>query len=280
MIPNLSTTRSVAETLEDNGAALLIVPPAVACLTEELYAAADVYFDAAPEMKLRDRLADGYGYRPFGAEYSQSPDRPDPFESFTAGVATRDAVLETSGARSLNARMLSLFDALHEMLEDILWGFAERYGVGADTMTAFARGCRQWSCLQLNYSEPAVLAQTYIHETHEDGHLLSFASATAEGLEIDGGGGEFVPVTAAPPQLLVLPGEIVTLMTGGRIRPLFHRVRASKTVRRRYAVVHFADPDPRTCIPWVAAAINQGVDIGSRVLNNPARFGLEPLNLV
>jgi isopenicillin N synthase-like dioxygenase len=280
VIPNLSTNRSLAETLENDGAALLIAPPPVARLMEELYASSAVYFAASSEVKLRDHRAGGYGYRPFGAEYSQSPDRPDPFESFTAGDATRDAVFETSNARSLNAAMVSLFDALNEMIEDTLVGFAARYGVDADSMTAFARGCRKWSCLQLNYSEPAVLSQTFIHETHEDGHLLSFASATAEGLEIDGGGGEFIAVTAAPPRLVVLPGEIVTLMTGGRIRPLFHRVRASKAVRRRYAVVHFADPDPRTCTPWVAAAINQGIDIGSRILNNPARFGLAPLDLV
>lgn len=269
---------SLGAPLEADGGALLITSAPVAQLMDQLYAAAAVYFDAPHDAKLRDQRPRGYGYRPLGAEYSQSPGRPDPFESFTAGHATRGAIFGSASATYLNMQMVNLFDALHAIIAETLTGLAVRYGVAADAMRGFAKGCLRWSCIQLNYSEPAMLTQEFIHETHEDGHLLSLASATAEGLEIDVGGGEFVAVTAAPPRLLVLPGDILTLMTAGQVRPLFHRVRAVKSVRRRYAVVHFADPDPRTCIPWVFGAVNQGVDIGSRILANPARFGLEPLD--
>jgi hypothetical protein len=37
----------------------------------------------------------------------------------------------------------------------------------------------------------------------------------------------------------------------------------------------FADINPKLCQPWVSNEINRNVDIGSLVLKNPTRYGLE-----
>ena len=268
--------RRVAEEIESEGSAEWTVEKNIADLFTDVYGTAEAYFGQSASVKLHDQLAGGYGYRPFAAEYSQSPERLDPFESFTAGEATREASFELSLANELNVGMVKLFEELCDLASRILAGFADRYRVDEDTIAQFAQGCRAFSCLQLNYSEPSEVEEDYIHEEHEDGHILSFVSTTGPGLEIKTGG-QFISVTPIPPRLIIMPGDILSLLTGGNVRPLYHRVRAVRSLQRRYALVHFVDPDPRTCVPWNVTEMNRDVSIGERVLANPARFGLERL---
>ncbi len=82
-------------------------------------------------------------------------------------------------------------------------------------------------------------------------------------------------ITTAPNEVLVMPGEIVWLLSGGQIRPLHHRVRREPSCSERLALLFFGDINPRLCRPWVRADVNEGVDIGARVLTNAARFGLD-----
>ena len=71
-----------------------------------------------------------------------------------------------------------------------------------------------------------------------------------------------------------MPGEILWLLSGGQIRPLYHRVRREPGCSERLALLLFGDINPRLCWPWVHTDINEGVDIGARVLTNSNRFGL------
>ncbi|HEV7429443.1 MAG TPA: 2OG-Fe(II) oxygenase family protein [Thermoanaerobaculia bacterium] len=268
----------VAQVLQREGSAELVMQSGVSTLFTAVYVTAEKYFAEAETVKLRDRIAGGYGYRQFAAEYSQSPERPDPFESFTAGEATRNSDFATGIANQLNGEMVRLFDSLQLVVAEILAGLVFNYGLGTDFLTKFVRGCQAWSCLQLNYAEPQRAENDYIHEEHEDGHLLTLASSTSEGLEIKARGRGFVAVTPLPPSVLVMPGDILSLLTGGQIQPLYHRVRAVRSQRHRYALVHFVDPDPYTCSPWIVTEMNRNVDISQRILANPARFGLERLD--
>lgn len=237
--------------------------------------AAYPFFRAPLEEKNKNILPEELGYRPTGVEYSQSPDRPDPIESFTVDGRT-DAVLadcKTASARELYARMLDTFDIFDRIVEALTARLANT--LGGNSAGRMLRGAlRRWSCLQLNYSRPADAATTFINEAHEDGHTLTICCANEPGLEVQSAGGEFIPITTAPDQVLVMPGEIVWLLSGGQIQPLYHRVRREPSCSERLALLHFGDINPRLCRPWIHTDVNEGVDIGERVLTNATRFGL------
>ncbi len=75
-----------------------------------------------------------------------------------------------------------------------------------------------------------------------------------------------------------MPGEILSLLTGYRVQPLYHRVRNHPQVGRRYAMMYFANPNPSAGFrPWIANGTNAGIDIIQRSITNPIRYGLPPL---
>ena len=110
---------------------------------------------------------------------------------------------------------------------------------------------------------------------HEDGHLLTLAYATSEGLEVRQGDGDFSMITTASNQMVVMLGGIASLMTDGRLAPLYHRVRSFPTCAERTSVMFFADLAPELCQPWIAGKTNRLVDIGAHIRANPSRFGLQ-----
>src|SRR6185312_7685016 len=117
-----------------------------------------------------------------------------------------------------------------------------------------------WSCLQVNCA-PAVSARSLIHPTHEDGHLLTIGVADGPGLEARTAVGGFVAPPVPPGWAIAMPGDIASLMSGGRLAPLYHRVRGAG--RTRMAILFFIDLAPSDCVPWVRNAVNEGVDIGA-----------------
>ena len=115
-----------------------------------------------------------------------------------------------------------------------------------------------------------------VHQrVYEDGHFLTLAYATSEGLEVREPDGNFPAVTTVPGQMVVMLGGIASLMTDGRLAPLFHRVRSIPSCEERTSVLFFADLAPDLCRPWIAGESNYSVDIGAHVRANPARFGLQ-----
>lgn len=233
------------------------------------------FFRATSEEKILNRLPDDAGYRPAGIEYSQSPAHPDPIESFTA-CARRHEVgseLSSASARALHERMLVAIDVLEPIAETLTIRLANALG-GRPYGEKLRSGFRRWSCLQLNYSRPANTVDGFIHEAHEDGHLMTLACATGPGLELLTPDDGYKSVTPGPDKVLVMPGEIIWLLSGGEIRPLYHRVRREPLCGERMALLFFGDISPHLCEPWIQNEINAGVDIGARVVTNPARFGL------
>jgi isopenicillin N synthase-like dioxygenase len=83
-----------------------------------------------------------------------------------------------------------------------------------------------------------------------------------------------VPIMPSPDELLVVSGEILWLLSGGRIRPIHHQVRPVAFRQERMSVLFFADLHPSLCQPWVVNQTNYHIDIGERVLKNATRFGL------
>jgi isopenicillin N synthase-like dioxygenase len=265
--------------LVHDGFVIVESPSSVTQFVEASFREASSYFRLSPTEKLRDRLPYDSGYRPLRGEYSSSPEHPDEVESFTVshriGVPI-DAELSGPGRR-LHKTMLGLFDAIEPLVEAITIVVAERFGV--QDAAKLRGGLHLSSILQLNFSRPAETAAEFINDLHEDGCLLTVTSVTAPGLEIQTREGSFVPMLPSPGHLLVMSSEILYLLTGGTVRPVYHRVRPATAFTERMSVLFFADLHPTLCAPWVSNETNAAIDIGERVLKNSTRFGLSEWDL-
>jgi isopenicillin N synthase-like dioxygenase len=216
------------------------------------------------------------GYRPIGGEYSQSSAYPDQLESFSisARVPIPLAALPSENARILYKRMFATFNLLEPVAEALAMEFAK--GVSGGPAGGKLRGAlRNWSRLQLNYARPSEVKVPFVNALHDDLNLLTINFADGPGLEVGISEDAVVEVSRAPCEAVVLPGEISWLLSGGVIKPLYHRVRANPDVPERLALLFFADPDPEACSPWVVNEVNKDIDIGNRVRLNVHRFGLQ-----
>jgi len=220
-------------------------------------------------------LPEDCGYRPTGIEYSQDPNRPDPIESFTASMRTvRDAArLPIVAARILHEHLLEVFGVFAPLAEALTTRVADAVA-DSGALASFHGAFDRWSCVQVNYSRPAETVEGCIHEPHEDGHLWTFAHATAPGLEVATASGDFLAITTGAREVIVMPGEVAHLLSGGCVRPLYHRVRPDRRHGERLAVLFFADMAPALCQPWLRNDVNAGIAIGARVRSNATRFGL------
>jgi isopenicillin N synthase-like dioxygenase len=240
-----------------------------------VFEAGRAFFGLSTDAKDLCRLPDECGYRPKGIEYSETPERPDEIESFTVTLrnASSHAELRPEKARILYEQMRLAIHVLEPIAEALTIQMAN--AVSHRDFSSLLRGAlRRWSRLQLNFSRPLQCDRELIHDAHEDGNLLTLACATVPGLELQTADHKFEPCPLFLPRIIVMPGEITWLLSGGEIQPLWHRVRPPTDCVERLATLFFCDLDPVACEPWVRNHINSDVDIGSRVLTNVSRFGL------
>jgi isopenicillin N synthase-like dioxygenase len=238
------------------------------------------FFRQPAETKLLHARAAPYdGYKDIGYSYSTDPQRPDLAQSYCVkpiGASGAPAAKHAHG--DLGECML----VCAGLLDDIATSLASRLAryFGKEQSNAIPFCCRQGSHLQLNFYSPHTSTREHLQDAHEDGTFVTLATATAPGLEIQTKDGAFVAPDIAPGEVLCMPGNIMNLLTGGRIPPLFHRVRRSVRPLERLSLMYFASPDPNPgCAiePWVRNATNATVDIMARVVSNPTRYGLAPL---
>lgn len=266
---------NAVEKLKNEGFFLIQLAEEACGIVASTFEAAYPFFHATVDEKNSNTLPEDLGYRPMGIEYSQSPEHPDPIESFTVDMRTphASANMPSASARQLYKWMQATIDILEPVAEILTIQLADT--LSGHTYRKKLRGAfRRWSCLQLNYSRPMNIPEAFIHEPHEDGHLITISCANGPGLEAQTASGEFIPITTAYDEMLVMPGEIAWLLSGGQVRPLYHRVRRKSDCRERMAILFFGDIDPRLCEPWINSKVNKGVDIGARILTNATRFGL------
>jgi len=262
--------------LQVPGYAIVSTSDAVETCMQSVVATAFEFFRLSGSQKLPNHLPHDLGYRPFAAEYSRSPENRDQVESFSASAkyASLDQELSTMEAKRLYGRMIEVVSLFEVIAEEIVIRLASEfrsYSFGESLRGA----TKKWSFLQINYSKPNRTTRDLINDLHEDGCLITLLSATGPGLELQTAKGAFDAITPARNQLLVIPGEIAWLLSGGRIPQLYHRVKSDPRCDERISLLYFADLDPRMCEPWIFNHVNNGCDIGSRVLSNPRRFGLD-----
>ncbi len=212
------------------------------------------------------------GYRDIGLEYSMRPDRPDLTESFSLWNRNRGHTESWIAECALHAEMRRTIDALTPPIDALFQSMADRWLPGADGPRV-----KKASYLQINYYEPAEHNRDMLQDGHEDGHFITLVTATQPGLEIDTGNG-YVPAEVAPDEMLIMPGSLLTLMTGGKIPPLFHRVKNSFRKEPRYSMMYFVNPQSDQALePWIRNETNKGIDIIEEANKLPQKFGLPTL---
>ena len=262
--------------LRDDGFLLMRLPTAASAALETAFAAALSFFRLPNAEKMRSRLPENRGYRPTGIEYSSSPEILDAMETFSASDRTEAAAnsLPSAKARLLHEKAMAARDVLEPIAEEFATQLA-RASRGEPPHVDFRGAFRRWSEVQLNYALPMTDVE-FINEAHEDGTLVTIGCATRPAFEMRTRAGAFVPLTASPPEVIIMPGAIAALLSGGFVQPLYHRVRRTSACLERMALLFNGDIDPRLCSPWVKNEMNAGVDIGSRVLTNASHYGITP----
>ena len=206
------------------------------------------------------------GYRPHAYAHAGDPDRPD----------HNDSYLYWGRERKLpghHEEIKTLLDAL----EDYRRVAARVTGTVVEALRAHYRyphglPFEGGSVLQVNsFGTPT--DDELLQQPHEDAVFLTVIWTSAPGLE-GVRDGRVQPFAFGPDQVMVMPGSLMTVMTGGEIPPYFHQVRNLGTVGRK-SVMYFASPDPSWAIePFVANATNRDADIRQLVIANPQTFGL------
>jgi len=240
-----------------------------------LYGRADRFF-AQPLAKKRRFAAPGFveGYREIGQEYSQRQERPDLTESFSVWYRNcqREEIQSWDTACPLHAEMKQCADRLSHMTAALFAAMAATWAPGAPRLR-FQRA----SYIQVNHYRPSCHDRDLLQDEHEDGHLVTLLHANAPGLEIRVRDRYLAPLLARN-ELLLMPGSLLTLMTGGLVPPLYHRVRNNRRATPRDSIMFFVNPEiDQTLAPWICTADNIGVDIVERAIRAPNRFGLPTL---
>jgi isopenicillin N synthase-like dioxygenase len=267
-------SKELLAAFKEEGFATVTLDKQAAAQLRHTYRAARAFFDQPATKKNAARLPMDFGYRPFGVEYSQSPERPDLFESFSVNPNLFDGKrhLFVPESRSLYEIVSDTFCWLELIAEDVVVKLAAELS----TQSAAERlkgGLRNWSVLQINNGLSGPDNVEFSSESHEDGCLLTLMSNTGGGLEFVNGSNA-APAHLGADEIFVVAGDILHLLSGGAIRPLYHRVCAGGN-EGRMALLYFADLDPSLCLPWINSEMNKHIDIGARVRTNSVRHGLQ-----
>ena len=233
------------------------------------------FFRRPDEEKVKHGSDDhNYGYRPFGIEYSISPERPDMNECFTLWASRLDLIPNAGDIDDLTDAFLSWRDSLAPIVKAILDEVAQSFGV--DGAPAFEKA----SYLQINYCLPTPLERDLLQDKHEDGHMVTVLHSNAPGLEIYAGGAadpSVTPILPGPDEIVIMPGSVLTALSGGAIEPLYHQVR-NHGLDDRQSIMYFVNPEvEEPLFAWVDSADGSRADIREHVQNAPTMFGLPPV---
>jgi isopenicillin N synthase-like dioxygenase len=227
---------------------------------------------------LEDKQAHGssdhnYGYRPFGIEYSVSPERPDMNECFTVWASRLDLINNAQDIPELTDSFLAWRDSLAPLVAAVLDKVAEEFGVEA------APEFEKASYLQINYCLPTPLERDLLQDKHEDGHMVTVLHATAPGLEIYVGD-EAQPFLPERDEIVIMPGSVLTALSAGKIEPLYHQVR-NHGLDDRQSIMYFVNPVvDEPLYSWLESADGERADIREHVQNAPKMFGLPPVEVL
>jgi isopenicillin N synthase-like dioxygenase len=274
----------LATALRARGYIKLRCEPDVTAAINKVLDEAHAFFSFPLALKAQNALGDlCEGYRGLATEYSDVAERPDLHESFWVHAFNAERALAEfdDHGQPLYRSMLLVAELFDRMIASMLVTLQRYYGVPDPDEPHFATAFG--SHLQLNYYNPSKHQRDLLMDCHEDGLLFTIQHSNASGLEIRTRDGSFVPVTTERDEVFIMPSDIAMLLSGGDIRPLYHRVRNMSAVQERISLMYFANPNAsydRKIKPWRETEANRDVDIMRRVIENPLKFGLPPIPIV
>jgi isopenicillin N synthase-like dioxygenase len=250
---------AAAVSLITHGYALLKIDDALRPVVHQAFYEARAFFSRDNQAKLATAdLSRLEGYRPMGAEFSEHPNEIDLCEYFSVWHWNQSEA-KANAWISQNTLHATLTSALHDfanVADGVLEALRCRLNPKAQKVDV-----AQASYLQMNHYRPRDFEREFLQGAHEDGHVLTIHKATGRGLEVQLDGC-FSGLDIAEDEFLLLPGSLLTLITGSSIAPLFHRVRNDRSSADRLALLYFVNPSMTLeTQPWLASKINQGVSI-------------------
>lgn len=239
----------------------------------DVIACAERFFSLSQRDKARYQLNDGEAFRPFGIEYSVDPTVPDLVESFSYSWSNRRSLdeLPAGSGRELYSTLSDAAESLSMFAEDFAGVLIEHLRI---VPPAAGFGFKAWSRLQVNHSVLAQSARSTTHELHDDGNFFTVACANQAGLELDTLGGGLTPVGPTPESLLIFAGEIMQLVTSGRIAAVRHHVR-THSAPGRVAALYFADAEPNELTRWPSSVSAE--TLRALIVDNWVRTGVPPV---
>lgn len=252
-----------------------------------LYRSAAQFFARESAEKERHSVPNrANGYREHGYAHSGSYETPDQNDSFLYWPDRRDALPDHAEIEGLLDDFEGHRRTTARIVQQLISELSAHYGYAAELPFEAA------SVLQVNsFAQPS--DRELLQHRHEDAVFVTVISTNARGLEIylddrkpdepdpeaDGGpvtplGDGLAEVVFSADELLIMPGGVLTDMTGGEIPPLYHQAR-NHGLLERMSVMYFVSPDVSG--PVEAFRItdqNRDLDIRQRIIDNPQTFGL------
>jgi isopenicillin N synthase-like dioxygenase len=260
---------------EQQGFARVLLTDAMARKIERIYRLGEEFFVRSEAEKQSYSMQSFVeGYRELGPEYSQVPERPDLTESFSAWNRNRGRpeVEEAVGGLELHRALREISDEWSLIVRGMFRAMADAWAPGHPELR-----CYNGTYVQLNYYEPSQHSAELLQDSHEDAHLLTLVKANAPGLEIEVDG-KYIPAGADGNEIVFMPGSLLSLMTGYKIKPGYHQVRNTRRRDPRSSLLLFVNPEiDQKLEPWIKNESNAGIDIIERANEGPKQFGMPTL---
>ncbi len=251
--PDSDAIATLGEALSSLGFVAVVDHGVDAALLQRAYAtAADTFALPAATKQGYERPEEGRqrGYTSMGIEHAKDRDTPDLKEFWQvgrSGPGLPDNVFATE-VEGFEATMLALFHALDSVAAALLGGIERYLQLPVGFFEDFTRGGNSvmriihYPPLRGDVPEGAVRAAA-----HEDINLLTVLPvSTQPGLQLMTRAGEWVDVQTPPDVMVCDTGDMMQLLTGGRLRSTTHRVvnPTEGADRSRYSMPFFCHPRP------------------------------------
>lgn len=206
-----------------------------------------------------------FGFRPYGRQYSVTPEELDVCESFAYWSDEPNLIPRHGEIAPFVEALRAHRSTVAELTGAILNQFAKHYAY------PWALDFGPASYLEINWYLQSS-DRDLLQGRHEDGHLLSYVAPDDVGLEIEVDG-RMRPESFEEGEMLIMPGSSLTMMTGGVVPPMYHQVR-NHHVQRRIAVLYFVNtPMQGRVVPYVVNESNRCLDVARVAREKCALFG-------
>jgi isopenicillin N synthase-like dioxygenase len=251
------------------GCARLRLGDPEARIVDAVRTAAAAFFRAGEQWKQQHGDEHGlYGYRPYGMQFSDDPALRDECESFAYWADRPQLVPGYEDLREFLTPLSEYWQLAAEVTSQVLSQLAAHYRYPHVLDTDLS------SYVEINaYGQPP--DRELLQTSHEDGHLITLVTPNKPGLEIE------IDGTMRPEQgdgrdMVIMPGSLLTAMTGGDIQPLYHQVR-NFMLPGRLTVLYFVNtPFAGDVTPYVRNATNRKVDMAALAVQKCTLFGKPP----